>query len=120
MPGASTPTISTGEPAILTRAAEHTAIAAELALPEPIVEHGNPFVPRLIVARQQTSAERDFHTQQAEETIADARPAHFARLAGVEHRVDAARESLDLLECSRLLPHAHEIGWREEYGVPSG
>ena len=28
-------------------AAEHTAIAAELALPEPIVEHGHPFVPWL-------------------------------------------------------------------------
>ena len=95
------------------RAAEHTAIAAELSLPEAIVEHRDRFVAGLIVARHQASPERNLQTHQAEQAIADARAPHFARLTGVEHRIDAAGECLDLIERLRLLAHAHEIRGRE-------
>src|SRR5262245_36098601 len=88
-------------------------IAAELSLPEAIVEHRDSVVPRLIVAGQQTSAERELQAEQVEQTIADADPSHFARFAGAEHRVNPAGKRLDLIEHSRLLAHAHEIRWRE-------
>ena len=41
------------------RAAKHAPVAAELALPEPVIEHGYAAMARLILAGHQGPSERD-------------------------------------------------------------
>ena len=102
------------------RAAEHARVAAELALPEPVIEHGHAAVTWLILAGQQGPPERDRQSEQAEQAVAHVRSADLTRLAGAQHREHAARERLDLLERSRLLADAHEVRRRQRVGRAIG
>ena len=102
------------------RAAEHARVAAELALPEPVIEHGHPGMSRLVLTRQQAPAERDRQAKQAEQAVAHVRSADLARFAGAQHGEHAARIRLDLLERPRVLADAHEVRRRQRVGRAVG
>ncbi len=69
-------------------------VAAELALPEAVVEHGRVAAPALMLLREEAAPDRHLQAEHREEAVADGGPADFLRLAGAEEGEQAVPGTL--------------------------
>src|SRR5688572_1386532 len=100
-------------PADRYRPPEHAGVAAEYALPEPVVEDRVVAASGAMLLVRESASERDPKPEHLQQSVAHSAAAYLLRIPRAEQREHAGRIGLDLFEDAVAFAHAHEIRRRQ-------